>query len=172
MSSNNEKLVFEKVKKEMNQFLVNRNCKPVDFEDSRMSFMQYRDLLDEMGFISLSKLRIEIVELFNKSWTYDLKCEDKVLGKIRSRNVLVFLCGVLKIKVNEIINKDVEKIAGEKRHIHFDSEGNAWYSSTSDIEAIHRKYIDLSSFRNSCKKQMPVADLRFDFVPHINRNSE
>jgi hypothetical protein len=53
---NNDKYVYEKLKKDVTNFLVTRGIKPVDDEGSNINFEEFNLLLDELGFINLSKM--------------------------------------------------------------------------------------------------------------------
>mgnify|MGYP006202902949 CR=1 FL=1 len=60
---NNDKYVYEKLKKDVTNFLVTRGIKPVDDEGSNINFEEFNLLLDELGFINLSKMHQQESEL-------------------------------------------------------------------------------------------------------------
>lgn len=54
---NNDKYVFEKLKKEINQFLISRKLRPIEDADSKINYDEFNNLLDELGFVIGSKIR-------------------------------------------------------------------------------------------------------------------
>lgn len=59
----NDKYVYEKIKKDINNLLVKRGLRPVDDDESRLSYDEFNMLLDELGFINLNKVHANENEL-------------------------------------------------------------------------------------------------------------
>lgn len=65
---NNDKFVYEKLKKDVNAFLVSRSMKPLDDNATTINFEEFNQLLDELAFINLEKVHSYESNLVQHAW--------------------------------------------------------------------------------------------------------
>lgn len=103
--SNSLKLLFEKLKKDMNKYLKSSSIPEITnlSEPSfKISYETFKALLNTLCFVDLSKTNPIEQSLISDMWTFDLNCKEDN-DECELRNVLVLLAGILDIKLPDII---------------------------------------------------------------------
>jgi hypothetical protein len=64
---------------------------------------------------------------------------------VRVRNIFVILCGILRIKLSEIVTKTDanNELRVKDKFLVYDDEGNAFFENFEDIKWCSRKYTAL-----------------------------